>query len=326
MIRTDTHNAPRALWHVEPGRAEIRPAREGEGDVLARARWSLISRGTERLVHLGRVPASEHERMRAPFQEGDFPFPVKYGYAMVSEVLEGPPSLTGRRIFSLHPHQTLFRLSEADAIPIPDDLPSRRATLAANMETALNALWDSGAGPGDRIAVIGGGLIGCLVAWLASRLPGAEVILKDPEPSRAAFAALCNIEFTNHQIAGHEFDIAIHTSASEAGLKEAVGCLGPEGRLVELSWYGEGEVSLPLGGAFHSRRLQIISSQVGQVSPSRRPRWSYRRRLGKALDLLRDPALDALIDTEVAFCALPEKLPGLLEKGAPGIAAVISYK
>ncbi|WP_340107115.1 zinc-binding alcohol dehydrogenase [Pikeienuella sp. HZG-20] len=317
---------PLALWHVAPGRAALRAGAVGEGDALIRARWSLISRGTERLVHQGRVPATEWARMRAPHQEGEFPFPVKYGYAMVGEVVAGPAALIGRDVFALYPHQTHFRLPAAELIPLPAALPPRRATLAANMETALNALWDAGAGPGDRIAVIGAGLIGCLVARLARRIPGADVILMDRLTGRRDLAAQLNVNFTSDQIPGRAFDIAVHASASAEGLAAALGCLGPEGRLVELSWYGEGDVAVPLGGAFHSQRLQIISSQVGRVSPSRRPRWPARRRLEKALQLLDDPALDALIDTEAPFGELAARAPALLASDAGGVATVIRYE
>lgn len=319
-------NGPLALWHVAPRRSELRPAAMGEGEALLAARWSLISRGTERLVFEGRVPDGERARMRAPFQEGEFPFPVKYGYAAVAEVLEGPRDLVGRHVFALHPHQTRFRLPVEALIPVPDAVPPRRAALAANMETALNAIWDAGAGPGDRIAVIGGGLVGLLVARLAARIAGTETTVRDVAAERRETCAALSVSFADRQIAGHGFDMAFHTSASAAGLAEAVSCLGPEGRLIELSWYGEGAVAAPLGGAFHSQRLTLISSQVGQVSPSRRPRWSYRRRLEKAMALLDDPALDALIDAEVAFGDLSARLPAILAPGAPGIATVIRYE
>ncbi|QIE57778.1 zinc-binding alcohol dehydrogenase [Pikeienuella piscinae] len=287
--------------------------------------WSLISRGTERLVHEGRVPESEHQRMRAPHQEGNFPFPVKYGYAMVGIVEDGPEALIGRHVFALHPHQSRFRLPADDLVPLPPGLPPRRAALAANMETALNALWDAGAGPGDRIAVVGAGLIGCLVARLAARMPGTEVTMSDPIRRRADIAAELNVNFTSDPREDENFDIAIHASATAAGLAEALGRLGQEGRLVELSWYGAGDVEVPLGAAFHSRRLSIVSSQVSAVSPSRRPRWPHRRRLLKALSLLDDPALDALIDSEVAFEELSTRLPALLARDAPGVATVIRY-
>lgn len=322
--------APLALWHVAPRRAELRPGAFdegaiGEGAARLRARWSLISRGTERLIFEGRVPEAERQRMRAPHQEGEFPFPVKYGYAMVAEVEAGPEALVGRHVFALYPHQIRFTLPPEALILLPDHIPPRRAALAANMETALNALWDAGAGPGDRIAVIGAGLVGCLVARLASRIPGAEVILKDPLTHRREIAAQLSVNFTPGELEGHDYDIAVHTSASAAGLAAAMGCLGPEGRLVELSWYGEGLAPVALGGAFHSQRIQLISSQVGQVSPSRRPRWTHRRRLEKALDLLDDPALDSLIDTEVGFAEVASRLPELLGAGAPGVATVIRY-
>ena len=316
-------NDAEALWHVAPRRAEIRPAALGDGAVV-RTEASMISRGTERLVFEGRVPASEQARMRCPHQAGDFPFPVKYGYAAVGVVEAGPAELVGDRVFALHPHQTRFSIPAADLVPVPGGLTPQRACLAANMETALNALWDAGAGPGDRIAVIGGGLVGCLVARLAARLPGAEVTLVDKIEARSIVAPQLNVSFMSDG-APEGCDIAFHASASGPGLQTAIDCLGPEGRLVELSWYGDGEVSLALGGGFHSQRLSLISSQVGMVAPSRRPRWPYRRRLAKALELLHDPAIDALIATRVAFRNLPDRLPELLAPDAPGIATIIDY-
>lgn len=316
---------PLALWHVAPRQSELRPARMGTGEVEIRTLWSLISRGTERLVFEGRVPPSEHATMRAPMQEGDLPFPVKYGYAAVGSVENGPSDLIGRHVFALHPHQTRFLLRTDQFIPVPPSISPRRAVLAANMETALNALWDAGAGPGDRIAVIGAGLVGCLVAHLASRIPGTEIILQDMVKQRGIVAAQLNVNFTSGKLGAHDFDIAIHTSASSGGLAQAIDCLGFEGKLVEMSWYGEGDVAAPLGGAFHQKRLQIISSQVGSVSPSRRPRWDYARRLTKAMALLDEPALDALITDEVVFDDLPGKIGEILAPGAPGIATVVRY-
>ncbi|MEM7544280.1 MAG: zinc-binding alcohol dehydrogenase [Pseudomonadota bacterium] len=315
-----------ALWYDAPRQSALRPAAMGEGEVEIRTLWSLISRGTERLVFEGRVPPAEHATMRAPMQEGDFTFPVKYGYAAVGLVERGPADLVGHHVFALHPHQTRFVLRRPQMIPVPASVPPRRATLAANMETALNALWDAGAGPGDRIAVIGGGLVGLLVARLASHIPGSEIVLHDVLDHRRDIASQLNVSFRQDQIGTHDFDIAIHTSASAGGLSQAIDSLGFEGRLVELSWYGEGSTSAPLGGAFHQKRLQIISSQVGSVSPSRRPRWDYARRLAKAMELLDDPALDALITAEVAFGDLPDQIGEILAPGAPGIATVVRYE
>ena len=306
-----------ALWYVAPHRAEIRPAAApspGDGDCRVRAVTSGISRGTESLIWSGRVPEGERERMRGPHQEGDFPFPVKYGYQMVGVVEDGPAELVGRTVFCLHPHQTRFTVASVDALHVPDGVPPARAVLAANMETALNACWDAAPRPGDRIAVVGGGVVGCLVAWLCGRMPGTAVTLIDIDPGRAAIATALGIAGSDPEHAPEGCDLVFHTSASAAGLTTAIGCAGFEATVVELSWYGEGPVAVPLGGAFHSQRLTILGSQVGGVAPARRARWPYRRRLELALSLLADERLDVLLSGETPFDTLPTALPALLDR------------
>lgn len=318
----------RALWVSAPGRLELREARvkaPAEGEARVRTLFSGVSRGTERLVFEGRVPASEHERMRCPLQEGDFPAPVKYGYAAVGVVEDGPPDLAGRTVFCLHPHQSAFTAPVGMLHPVPDDVPPQRAVLAANMETALNALWDSGAGPGDRIVVVGGGFVGALVGALAGRLPGAEVTLVDRNPARAALAKALDLRFALPGAAPGDADIVFHASAHPAGLETALACAGFEAAIIELSWYGEGTVPVALGGAFHARRLRIAASQVGHVSPSRRPRWDYARRLRAALGLLRDARLDALLTHDVPFAEAPARLPALLAAEADALAVSLRY-
>lgn len=314
-----------ALWYVAPMRAEIRPGRlaAAAGGATVRTLWSGLSRGTERLVASGRVPTAEHERMRAPLQEGDFPFPVKYGYCAVGIVEDGPADLLNRTVFALHPHQARFAAPPGFLSVVPAAVPARRAILAANMETALNGVWDSGAGPGDRIAVVGAGIVGLLVGYLACALPGSEVTVVDVDPSRAAVAAALGLPFAAAPPA--DCDVVFHTSAAPAGLSAAIDAAGLEATVVEMSWYGEGLQPVPLGGAFHSRRLRLLSSQVGQVSPSRRPRWSYARRMAKALGLLADDRLDVLITAEVPFATLPAAIPALLAPGASGLATAIRY-
>jgi threonine dehydrogenase-like Zn-dependent dehydrogenase len=317
-----------ALWYVGPGRAEIRAepiAAPGDGEVRVRAMFSALSRGTERLVFAGGVPESEYERMRAPLMDGSFPFPVKYGYAMVGRMEAGPPGLKDRFVFALHPHQTVFNLAEKDVVPVPDGVPLERAALAANMETALNALWDGQPGPADRIAVVGAGVLGMLVARLCSRLPGAAVTVVDIEPSRAAVARKLGVAFAVPDAAPANCDLVVHTSASPAGLATALRLAGTEATVLELSWYGSNDVLVPLGAAFHSRRLRVISSQVGQVAPSHRPRWSHRRRLEAALTLLADPALDALLAPAIPFAELPAKLPGILGPASGALCQLVRY-
>ncbi|WP_248307626.1 zinc-binding alcohol dehydrogenase [Bosea sp. FBZP-16] len=295
----------------------------GPGECLVRTLWSGISRGTERLVFEGRVPESEYERMRAPLQQGAFPFPVKYGYCAVGTVDAGPERLLGRTVFCLHPHQDRFVVSADRVTPLPEGLSARRAVLAANMETVLNAHWDAGSGPADRIVVVGGGVLGLLVAYIAARLPGAEVTLVDLDDGRAGLARALGCRFALPADCPQDADLVFHASASAAGLATAIGAAGFEARIVELSWYGEGRVAAPLGGAFHARRLQLISSQVGQVSPSRRARFDYARRMQAALVLLEDERLDALITDEIAFEDAPTRLPALF--AGAGLTAVLRY-
>ncbi len=317
-----------ALWYVAPREcalnAETLPE-PGAQDCVVRTLWSGVSRGTERLVFEGRVPVGEYERMRAPFQQGAFPFPVKYGYCAVGVVDAGPAHMLGETVFCLHPHQDRFIASADRLTRVPSTVPARRAILAANMETALNAHWDAGSGPADRIVVVGGGVIGLLVAWLGARLPGTQVTLVDVDETRRPLANRLGFGFTKAEAAPEDADIVFHASASAAGLATAIACAGVEARIVELSWYGEGTVAAALGGPFHSRRLQLLSSQVGQVSPSRRPRWDYARRSEAAMALLADDRLEALITDEFPFGEAAERLPRLLAPGAAGLTAAICY-
>jgi threonine dehydrogenase-like Zn-dependent dehydrogenase len=318
----------RALWYVKKGSVEVRAAplpAPAPGEARVRSLFSGISRGTERLVFEGAIGPGEWERMRAPMQEGAFPFPVKYGYAATGIVEAGPANLIGREVFALHPHQDYFNAPLEALAPIPEAVPARRATLAANMETALNALWDGGAGPGDRIVIVGAGIVGLLLASLAARLPGAIVTAVDAEEQRRGLAEALGVGFAKPEHAPSDADVVFHASATGAGLNTAIRCAGLEAPIVELSWYGDKPADVALGGAFHSRRLKILSSQVGQISPSRRPRWSFRRRLEAALGLLAVPTLDALVAEEIAFETAPRNLPKALASNAQGLAPVIRY-
>ncbi len=318
----------RALWYTGPGRAEIREEALGGSAASGVRIWALhgaLSRGTEALVFAGRVPDSEFDRMRAPFMGGAFPFPVKYGYSVVGRVEAGPPALTGRRVFSLHPHQTVFDIPAESVALVPDGIPAGRAVLAANMETALNAVWDAAPVPADRIAVVGGGTVGALVAWLCGHLPGSEVTLVDIDPRRATLAATLGVSFALPEAAAGDCDLIVHASGTATGLATALRLAGNEATVLELSWYGKGETPVALGGAFHSRRLKLVSSQVGEVAPSHRPRWTRQRRLAAALQLLGDERLDALIAPAVPFAELPSRLADLLAPDSGVLCQRIDY-
>jgi threonine dehydrogenase-like Zn-dependent dehydrogenase len=318
----------RAIWYTSPGVVSLVSAplpAPGPGEARVRTLFSGISRGTERLVCNGEVGETEWERMRGPHQEGAFPFPVKYGYCATGVVEFGPAELSGRTVFCLYPHQDQFNAPLASLVPVPDAVPPRRATLAATMETALNGLWDAGCGPASRIIVVGAGIVGLLVTALAARLPGAEVTTVDIDAARAPLVASLGARFALPEQAPGEADVAFHASATSDGLKCAIACVGFEGTIVELSWYGAKPVLADLGGAFHSRRLKLIASQVGHVAARRRARWSPARRLAAAMQLLAIPALDALVAEDVAFADAPRELPRILAGNARGLAPVIRY-
>ena len=317
-----------ALWYIRIGRAEIRGeplAEPGPGEVRVRALYGAISRGTERLVLAGRVPPSEFERMRAPFMAGTFPFPVKYGYAIVGRVEHGSAELQGRLVFALHPHQNVFNLPADAVVPIPDGVPPARAVLAANMETALNGVWDAAPAAADRIAVVGAGVVGSLVAFLCGQLPGAQVTLVDVEPARAKLARALGVSFAAPGAAPGDCDLVVHASGTAAGLATALSLAGEEATVLELSWYGADEVAVPLGAAFHSRRLKLVSSQVGRVAPSHRARWTLSRRLATALDLLGDARLDALLAPAIKFHELPARLPDILGARSGVLCQFVTY-
>jgi threonine dehydrogenase-like Zn-dependent dehydrogenase len=320
--------AARAFWSHPPGRGEIRSVdlpSPGAGEVLVRTISSGISRGTEALVWRGGVPVSQYEAMRAPFQEGEFPGPVKYGYLNVGVVEEGPPELRGRTVFCLYPHQTRYVVPAAAVTPVPASVPAGRAVLAGTVETAVNAMWDAAPLLGDRVAVVGAGMVGCCVAKVLAGFPAVRVQLVDTDPARAAVAAALGVDFAAPDQAAGECDLVIHASATEAGLNRSLELLVPEGVVIELSWYGDRRVALPLGEAFHSRRLVVRGSQVGTVAPARRGRRTHADRLALAMELLADPAYDVLITGDCRFDELPAVLPRLASGELPALCHRVSY-
>jgi threonine dehydrogenase-like Zn-dependent dehydrogenase len=317
-----------AFWLRAPGIGEIRPVtlpEPGRDEVMVRTLRSGVSRGTETLVFRGGVPPGQYATMRAPFQEGDFPAPVKYGYLNVGAVEQGPDELHGRTVFCLYPHQSAYVVPARAVTIVPDDVPPARAVLAGTVETAVNALWDAGPLLGDRVAVVGAGMVGCCVARLLSRFPAVEVTLVDVDPGRAEVAAALGVGFALPADAPGARDLVVHASATSAGLQRSLELLAPEGTVIELSWYGDDEVQLSLGGAFHSSRLGIRASQVGTVSPARAGRRTTADRLTLALELLRDPAFDALVTGQSHFSELPDVMARLSAGSLPALCHTITY-
>jgi NADPH:quinone reductase-like Zn-dependent oxidoreductase len=318
----------RAFWVVAPGRGEVRRERlvePGPDELLVETLVSGISRGTETTVFQGRVPPSQYRVMRAPHQAGEFSFPVKYGYSSVGIVAAGPEDWLGRRVFCLYPHQDRYVVPRRAVISVPATVSDERAVLAANMETVVNALWDAAPRLGDRIAVVGAGVIGALAAALAARMPGAEVQLVDINPDKAAIAGALGVSFAVPKVATPRADLVLHASGTAGGLATALDLAGFEATIVELSWYGDREVGIALGESFHSRRLRLVSSQVGAIATAQRARWDRRRRLALALDLLADARFDALLAPSVPFVQLPKVMAELAARPSKVMCQVIKY-
>jgi threonine dehydrogenase-like Zn-dependent dehydrogenase len=208
---------------------------------------------------------------------------------------------------------------------VPDGVPSERAVLAGAVETAVNALWDAAPLVGDRVAVVGAGMVGCCVARVLRGFPGVEVTLVDVDTGRADVAEALGVGFAQPAGAPGGRDLVVHASATSAGLQRSLELLSPEGVVVDLSWYGDGEVRLALGGAFHAGRLTIRSSQVGTVSPARRGSRTTADRLSLALELLRDDAFDALLTGRSSFDELPDVMPRLADGSLPALCHTIVY-
>lgn len=317
-----------ALWVTGRGLGELRPEPVGEpadDEVLVRTLWTGISRGTESLVVRGEVPESEHDRMRAPFQSGAFPFPVKYGYLNVGVVERGPQALVGSTVFTLFPHQSAF-VVPADAVTVvPEAVPARRAVLAGAVETAINVLWDARPALGDRVTVIGAGMIGCCIARLARGIPGVEVTLVDVDPAKAPVARLLGVDFASPERAEPDRDIVVEASGTAAGLGRSLELAATDGTVIVASWFGSRSVTLDLGADFHSRRLTLVSSQVGDVAASQRGRRTARQRLVLALHLLEDPAFDVLLRGSSPWTELPAVMASLAEGSPSGPAGGLCH-
>lgn len=318
-----------AFWIRAPGVGELRRAAvpvPGDDEVVVRALRSGVSRGTETLVFRGEVPPSEYARMRAPFQEGDFPGPVKYGYLSVGVVEQGPTDLEGRTVFCLYPHQSRYVVPASAVVPVPDDVPAARAVLAGTVETAVNALWDAPPLVGDRVTVVGAGMVGCCVARLAAGIPGVRVTLVDVEPDRADVATALAVGFARPDEAEGQQDLVVHTTATAAGLETSLALLAADTSVLDLSWYGDRTLRLALGGRFHSDRLGIRASQVGTVAPARAGRRTYLDRLRLALDLLRDPAFDVLVSGSTPLADLPGFMARLADGDTRTICQAVTYE
>ena len=326
-ISHEQEHEAQAYWVTESGHGELRPEAiptPGPQEALVRTLYSGVSRGTERVVHEGRVPERVADLMHAPHQEGDFPGPVKYGYLSVGVVEQGPDAWIGKTVFSLHPHQDFYVVPTNQLTAIPEDVPARRAVLTGIVEVAINALWEAGPRLGDRVAVVGGGLVGGVLATILRKYPLGRLQLVDADADKRNLAEKLNINFALPDEAENDCDIVFHCSASNEGLKLSLQLAGDDSDVIELSWFADKEVTLPLGEDFHARRLTIRSSQVGAVALPRRHRRTNAQRLQLAAATLKDPVFDTFLSSECQFQNLPTSLVKLFERPG-GFCHVVAY-
>lgn len=302
----------------------VLPPNKKKNSCLIKTLFTAISPGTEYLVYSGGVPKKLYVEMRCPYMGGDFSFPIKYGYSLVGQVLDGPTSLKGKLIHTLHPHQDYARISAEDVYVIPDGISPQRATLASNMETALNAIWDSGVNIGDKVLIVGFGIIGSLIARILSFIPQVEVDVLDVQPAKITLIEQLGFSIYKEE-KEKKYDLAFHTSGSGPGLQTSINNVGLEGKIIETSWYGDKEVNLCLGETFHSQRKLIISSQVSHLPACKSARWDYKRRKEVVFQLLLHPEFDAHITHTIAFHNLPKLFQSLKKNRCQELSYLVYY-
>lgn len=317
----------KALWHLSDSSSVIKATKlpaENSNSCIVKTAYSLISTGTERLVSLGLVPESLHSQMKVPYMQGKFSFPLTYGYSMVGRVISEQSTLFGKLVHFMHPHQDICHVEASSLFEIPENIPATRAGLASNVETALNAIWDSGLSIGDRTLVCGFGMIGALVARLLSFMPGVEVQVLEIDPGRKKKAKEMGFEVVENP-EQEQYDLAFHTSASAGGLQKCIDSVGLEGKIIELSWYGTKSIALQLGGSFHRNRKQLISSQVSIIPKQKSARWDYKRRKETVFELLKNDIFDQHISHIIPFEDTPDFFQKLRTDKLEGLGYLIKY-
>ncbi|WP_138497947.1 zinc-dependent alcohol dehydrogenase [Nostoc sp. PA-18-2419] len=324
-----TNSQAYAYWLVSPSVGEIRETSVTalpKEPLFLETLYSGISPGTERLVGLAKVPEECWETMRCWYMEGSFALPLKYGYSLVGQADEA--SNQGKRFFVMHPHQSRVVVESSDALELPDWLPSKRATLIPNTETALNAVWDAEVSQDARILIVGGGIVGILISFVLSKEYGIGADFLEQDKQRIQY--LEQLPWLQNSRLATDFkednyNIVFHTSASACGLQSAIDALTFEGRCIELSWYGTQSVSLQLGGSFHYQRKQIIASQVSAIAKPMRNLIDYRQRKERVLQLLGDAAVDILLEPVIAFKDLPEFMSLLYQRQVQPVSPLVEY-
>jgi 2-desacetyl-2-hydroxyethyl bacteriochlorophyllide A dehydrogenase len=330
----------RALWFAAPRTATLREESvppPGPGEVRVETVASAVSSGTEMLVYRGEVP--QHLPLDLPTLRGTYGFPIKYGYAAAGRVFDMGPGVeqfsVGDPVFVHHPHQEVFVVPARMPVRLPEGLDPLLGVFVANLETAINVVHDTPLRLGESALVLGGGVVGQLVARLL-RLAGAgAVLVVDPLHMRRELAVAAGadhalgVEGLNERVkeitGGRGVDVAVEASGSGAALQAAIEAVALEGTVVVASWYGTRPVTLDLGGHFHRGRVRLRSSQVGRLDPALAPRWDRDRRTETAVALLDKLKLGNLISHRLPFDRAAEAYPLLDERPGEAVQVVFTY-
>lgn len=320
------------LWHNGKGQARFKninlPSDKlRSGELILKSHYSFISAGTERTI-LSHPPKNKNisDEMTVPYMEGDFNSEFTYGYSLVGEVIAGSQKWLGKIVHVMHPHQDYIKVNDEDVIGIPEGISPKTATLISNLETVVNAVWDSGVTIGDKVLIVGFGNIGAMLASVIRRIPGVDLVILETNSMRKEIASKQNFSVKSKTNPQSGFTISFNTSSTESGLQKAINNTVIDGKVIELSWYGPKIVSLELGGSFHYGRKHLISSQVSRIPPHKSQHFNFQSRKRIVLKILNEIDLDFIINLEIPFQKAPEFYKRLINEGINEIGVLFKYK
>lgn len=329
------------LWFTAPFSVEVRevtlPAPAAD-EVVVRTRYSAVSAGTELLLYRGQMPGSMSLDATLSSLQQSSGYPLQYGYACVGEVQQTgrdvDPDWQGRQVFSFQPHASHFLATTDQLIAVPDDLSAQAAVFLPNMETAVNLVQDGQPLIGERVVVLGQGIVGLLLSGLLARFPLADLAAVEGQPDRQDLARTFGVKdvyspdeatravasSSDGYPAMADADLIYEVSGQPEALNLAIALSGFASRIVIGSWYGSKRVPIDLGGKAHRNRLQLITSQVSTLAPGLSGRWDKQRRYHLAWDMIRATDTAQLIthnlpleEAEWLYKQLHEEASGIMQ-------------
>jgi len=312
------------------------------GEVRIQTLFSGISHGSEMMVYRGEIPADLSLDATLPSLQGNFSFPIKYGYASTGRIIdvgEGVNGLeAGDLVFAFNPHETCYTVPATVVIKLPEGLDPKHGIFAANVETALNALLDAAPRLGERAVIIGQGVVGLLITQLVRKAGASLIVTSDMYAKRRALSQKAGANLVvdpateslddrvYEMTGGAGADVVIEVSGEPRALNDAIKITAQEGRVVVVSWYGTKRADLALGSDFHRKRLTLRSSQVSNLDPSLAPRWTIARRRQLAASYLSELLLEELISNVVPFEQAGEAYRLICEQPQEVIQVVLGYQ